>query len=114
LISLLNKQPSKVSPSLPPSLPLPLTKQEDDWREPETEDEHETVRNLQLGGQGADAPPGYVIDIRGGSVYFEPGTVGGTFNGKQAGREGGREGGRTCLFSNTPRGLPWSKTVDYI
>jgi len=54
-----------------------------------------------------------VIDVRGGSVYFEPGAVGGTFNGKQAGREGGREEGRTCLFSDAPRGLPWSKTVDY-
>eukprot|EP00624_Nannochloropsis_granulata_P000570 evm.model.NODE_12231_length_13929_cov_59.199226.2 len=54
---------------------------EDDWRVPETEEEHRTLRTLQLGGQDAEANPGEVIDIRGGSVYFEPGAVGGTFNG---------------------------------
>ena len=80
----MNKQPAQ---SLTLSSSPPLTTQEDDWREPETDDEHETLRTLQLGGQGADAEPGEVIDIRGGSVYFEPGAVGGTFNGKQGGRE---------------------------
>lgn len=45
------------------------------------------VRNLQLGGQAADAEPGEVIDIRGGSVYFEPGALGGTFNGKNDRKE---------------------------
>ena len=56
--------------------------EEDDWREPQTpEEEEEMSRRLQLGGQGADAPPGYIIDIRGGSVYFELGAVGGSFNG---------------------------------
>ena len=54
---------------------------EDDWRAPETEEEHTHMRTLQLGGQGAEAPPGYIIDIRGGTVYFEPGAVGGTFTG---------------------------------
>jgi hypothetical protein len=44
-----------------------------------------------LGGQGAEAEFGEVIDIRGGSVYFEPGAVGGTFNGKQGERERWRE-----------------------
>ena len=38
-------------------------------------------RRTQLGGQGAAAPPGTVIDIRGGTVLFEPGAVGGVFTG---------------------------------
>jgi len=78
-ISSLKAARSKSHTFLPPS--FPPSNQEDDWREPETVDEHETLRTLQLGGQGSEAPPGYIIDIRGGSVYFEPGTVGGTFNG---------------------------------